>query len=82
MLSDFGGEINGQEAMTYPLRIHFTARHVKRTNVNNEFGLIGNVWYWHYKLIKIYTVLKQFETFMHSRAHYIHSYFWVYDHGH
>jgi hypothetical protein len=44
ILSDFGDEISGQEAMTYPFGIHFTARHVMRTNVNNEVGLIGNVW--------------------------------------
>jgi hypothetical protein len=54
MLSDFGDEINWQEATKYPLRIHFTARHEKRTNVNSEVGLIGNVWCWHHKLENIY----------------------------
>jgi hypothetical protein len=78
MLSGFGVEINGQEAIMYPLRILFTVRHVReQINVNNEFGLTGKVWYWHYKLIRICTVIKQFETFLHSHPHYIDSYFWV-----
>lgn len=45
MLSDFGYEINGQKAMTYPLRVYFTAPLVKKTNVNNEVSLAGNPWY-------------------------------------
>lgn len=46
MLSNFGDETNGQKATTYRLLVHFTARHVKITNVKNEVGLIGNAWYW------------------------------------